>query len=401
MLVFLTVMSLVAAFTAALWSYVSRSRRFAAVVAAVLGITVVAVAVVGLYVTAFADLRQMAVLQASWFGAMLSLSWLLAFLLAFPVMIVLAFGTFIYRRFFRKHTEEPAGGREGGMSRRSFLQYSAAAVPLLAATTSLVGNAGGHLCLQVTSHDVTCPSLPPYLENYKIAQISDCHIGTFFSIDQLREAVLRAAGSGAQRLEITGDLIDELSLLPQCQAVLQELAPYFRDGIDFCYGNHEYYRGLPQITAMLEKTPVRILRNSSFRVQGLPGQRESDRPFYICGSDYSFAKEEEAFAAERRRYTEKALQYVPQNAFVLFLAHHPAFFDETFAKNIPLTLSGHTHGGQFALLAPLVQAVGFKYLRGMFKNGSAWGYVNRGTGHWLPFRFLCSREVSVFTLHRS
>lgn len=58
-------------------------------------------------------------------------------------------------------------------------------------------------------------------------------------------------------------------------------------------------------------------------------------------------------------------------------------------------------GGQFALLAPLVQAVGFKYLRGMFKNGSAWGYVNRGTGHWLPFRFLCSREVSVFTLHRS
>lgn len=76
------------------------------------------------------------------------------------------------------------------------------------------------------------------------------------------------------------------------------------------------------------------------------------------------------------------------------------FIDEAFEHNIPLTLSGHTHGAQFAPIGPLVTAVGFKYLRGMFRKGESRGYVNRGTGHWLPFRVLCSREASVFELRK-
>ena len=76
------------------------------------------------------------------------------------------------------------------------------------------------------------------------------------------------------------------------------------------------------------------------------------------------------------------------------------FIDEAFERQIPLTLCGHTHGAQFAPIGPLVTAVGFKYLRGLFRKGESRGYVNRGTGHWLPFRVLCSREASVFELRK-
>ena len=64
-------------------------------------------------------------------------------------------------------------------------------------------------------------------------------------------------------------------------------------------------------------------------------------------------------------------------------------------------MAGHTHGAQFAPIGPIVQSIGFKYLRGLYQKGRSVLYVNRGTGHWLPFRVFCSREVSVFTLKRA
>ena len=113
------------------------------------------------------------------------------------------------------------------------------------------------------------------------------------------------------------------------------------DGIDFCYGNHEYYRSFDAITAMLDDTPVRVLRNSAFQAsrgcgQGLRGCNGRDgRSFYIVATDYSFAKGDEAFAKEREQYVRETLAKVPEDAFVVMLAHHSAFIDEGFAHHIP------------------------------------------------------------------
>ena len=158
---------------------------------------------------------------------------------------------------------------------------------------------------------------------------------------------------------------------------------------------------------MLEETPIRILRNSHFCAspgggKGLAGCSGNDQtPFYIAGADFSFAPVGPLYDAERKRYMEATLAGIPDGAFTILLAHHPDFFDEAFARHLPLTMSGHTHGAQFAPIGPIVQAVGFKYLRGLYQQGNSYGYVNRGTGHWLPFRVLCSREVTVYELTRT
>ena len=158
----------------------------------------------------------------------------------------------------------------------------AALIPAAAFATSGAGNVLGESDLDTTHHVLTYKNLPDYLDGYKIGQLSDLHMGLFFSPERLQESIDAVAEKGVNRLEITGDLIDEIVLLPQARDILNANAHRFPDGIDFCYGNHEYYRNFPAITAMLEDTPVRILRNTSFEASpvtpGLEGEERQRQP---------------------------------------------------------------------------------------------------------------------------
>lgn len=409
---FMIVMSCVAVFSLVLWNYIMQTSRKWAVIVGGLAVTLIAVGELAYYGVLFPQWIDSPWKDVLFYGALVSLSWLFIFWLAFPVLLLGALGVFFWRKMHRScrqadyTIQHAAICSQQQVSRRTFLKGAAAAIPVAAVATSTLGNVAGESYLDVSIHRLSYSMLPDYLEGYKIGQISDVHMGLFFSPERLQEAMDALVRQGVQRLEITGDLIDELSLLSACRRVIEENASRFPDGIDFCYGNHEYYRSLPAIRDMLEQTPVRILRNShieasSGRGEGLANCTGRDeRPFYIAGVDYSFAKGDEDFAAEREAFVRDALEKIPDNAFVVMLAHHSAFIDEGFAHHIPLTLCGHTHGAQFAPIGPIVEAVGFKYLRGLFRQDESVGYVNRGTGHWLPLRVFCSREVSVFELHR-
>ncbi|WP_301859125.1 metallophosphoesterase [uncultured Megasphaera sp.] len=406
-LVLLLIASVVTALSLFLWDYIWKTGRRISFLAAAMAVSVVAVCELIYYGLAFPQWQGHLLFPLLYDSTLASLSWLTMFFLCLPVLLLWAAGCALWRLVHGRVKPEPAEALpdSSNMTRRTFLKGAAAALPLAALATSGYGNIDGDTRLDTVRHDLYFPNLPDYLEGYRIGQISDAHMGMFFGPEDLQKALDQLAVQQVNRLEITGDLIDELAYLPECQKILTQNAGRFPDGIDFCYGNHEYYRGLEEITQMLLQTPVRILRNSHIcastgRGQGLSGVSGTDAaPFYIVGADYSFANGDEAFAAERNSFVDEALQGVPQEAFVIMLAHHSAFLDEGFSRHIPLTLSGHTHGGQIILLEPLVEAVGFKYLRGLFQQDGCWGYVSRGTGHWLPFRLGCSREVSVFTLH--
>lgn len=411
---FMIIMSCICVCSAVLWNYIYRRSRWIALIVFVAAATVIAGAGLAYYGRVFPAVQGTMEGLLLMYGSLGAISWFFLFFLSFPVLVIGAVIVFIERRV-RKWRQARRGvtdmppvpaGQGRGISRRSFLRGVAAAIPVAAAGTSVLGNFIGESYLDVSRHDLYYPQLPDYLDGYKIGQLSDVHLGLFVSPERLHEALEALADEGVSRVEITGDLIDELSLLPQCGQVLRQMAARFPDGIDYCYGNHEYYRGIEEITAMLETTPVRILRNAAAEIspgrgQGLAGRHgRDDVPFYVAGVDYSFARGDEAFAAQRREYVAQALDGVPETAFVVMLAHHSDFIDEGFERRVPLTLCGHTHGAQFAPIGPIVESVGFKYLRGMFKQGGSYGYVSRGTGHWLPFRVFCSREAAVFVLHK-
>lgn len=85
---------------------------------------------------------------------------------------------------------------------------------------------------------------------------------------------------------------------------------------------------------------------------------------------------------------------------MVLLAHDPRRLTEAAALNIPLVLSGHTHGGQIVL--PLVGAIAaqkYPVLEGLGRRKRTTLFVSRGLGTvYVPARVNCPPEVAVLTL---
>lgn len=272
-------------------------------------------------------------------------------------------------------------------SRRTFLRNVLWAVPAVTAGGGVVRAYEGAKELEINHIDLVFRSLPEYLKGYKLAQISDVHIGPFVDLhdfDKITEAVL---AEKPDRLVITGDLIDELDWLNPLCGRLEELFPKIPDGIDYILGNHEYFKNLPLVLEAFSKISMRMHRNSSLRLSG------GSWPVYLAGVEYSFDRS----GKQREVYLQEALANVPSEAFVILLAHHPDFIENAFAHDIPVTLSGHTHGGQIVVGDTPLVPVGTPYYKGMYRDSWKYGYVNKGTGHWFPVRYNCPREITIFT----
>ena len=76
-------------------------------------------------------------------------------------------------------------------------------------------------------------------------------------------------------------------------------------------------------------------------------------------------------------------------------------FDIAADANIPLTLAGHTHGGQLMLserfgAGPMM----FKYWSGLYRRNNSALVVSNGVGNWFPLRNNAPAEIVHITLRR-
>ncbi len=276
---------------------------------------------------------------------------------------------------------------------RRRLLRGAAAYPLLAAAAGAYGALVERTATVVREIPVPLPGLGPELEGFRIAQISDIHLGLFFHLEDLKQLLEQASALGASALAVTGDLFDDDEQNVAAAELLDRYVGRFPRGIWFCYGNHEHFRNLRQTRAALARTSVRVLENGNACLEN------GARPLYFAGVDYPFPRS--AFEAKEKEYTAKAMEGIPSQAVKVLLAHHPDFFDDAAGYDVDLVLSGHTHGGQIGFMGvPLVPPV-FKYMRGIYRVGPTLGYVHPGNGSWFPFRLGCPPEIAVFTLRKA
>jgi predicted MPP superfamily phosphohydrolase len=85
------------------------------------------------------------------------------------------------------------------------------------------------------------------------------------------------------------------------------------------------------------------------------------------------------------------------DAFPILLAHHPHAFD--YAEDIPLTLSGHTHGGQLMLTKEIGFGPAlFRYWSGLYRKADRALVVSNGVGNWFPLRVQAPAEIVHITL---
>lgn len=269
--------------------------------------------------------------------------------------------------------------------------------PLLSLAVTLYGNRVEKNFDVENFYDVPIKNLPHDLDGFRLAQISDIHLGAYFSLERLEGLLQRIADAKPDLLAITGDIFDDVAMNPAAIKLVDSFTEKFRHGIFYIHGNHEHFRGIRAIEQMLAQTKIHCLINSAEYVTS---------KLYVLGVDYpsrapvtstNDKDREKLFAEARKNFVDAAIKNVPDDAIKILLAHHPEFIDDGAERNFALTLTGHTHGSQFGFFGVPLFPV-FKYTRGVVKLGDSFGYVHVGNGSWFPFRFGCPPEIAYFTL---
>lgn len=266
---------------------------------------------------------------------------------------------------------------------------SAGAVPLAALLVTLVGFVNARRIARVVKVDVPIEGLPPELDGYSIAQISDIHVGPTIKRPYLNAIVNRVNALKADAIAITGDLVDgSVRRLAQHTEPLARLAA--RDGTFFVTGNHEYYSGAEEWIAEMRRLGLTVLINEHVvREHGGAG-------VMIAGvADFTA----HYFNPAHRSDPQAAAAGAPGHVQVrILLAHQPRSALAAAEAGYHLQLSGHTHGGQFFpwnLFVPLQQP----FVAGLKRVSDMWVYTSRGTGYWgPPKRFGAPSEITLVRL---
>ncbi len=294
----------------------------------------------------------------------------------------------IYRKFNKPKPFDPA--------RRRALIHGMI-YPALSLAVSLYGNRVERNRDVENFYDVPIKDLPPELEGFRLAQISDVHLGAYFSLERLESLLQRIADAKPDLLAITGDIFDDVRMNPAAVKIVDAFTDKFKFGVWYIHGNHEHFRGIRAIEAELAQTKIHWLVNRAEHVTS---------KLYILGVDYPSRapitstgdkEREQLFNEARKKFVDEAEAGVPDDAIKILLAHHPEFIDDGAERHFALTLTGHTHGSQFGLFGMPLFPV-FKYTRGVVKIGDSFGYVHVGNGSWFPFRLGCPPEIAYFTL---
>jgi hypothetical protein len=285
-------------------------------------------------------------------------------------------------------TPFPAVCIGGTANRRRFLGMLTTVTPALLTGAGVAYSRTQLRQFRIRPIGVALPGLPPELDGLRIALVSDLHVGIFTSSQTVKRVVEETSRLDADLVLLPGDLIDN-ALADLSDALDAVSNMQSRHGAYLCVGNHDLIEdGAEFVRRVRARAP--LLVNES-RVVPIRGQRVQ-----LLGLPWN---RDEALIASSVR--QLARQIAP-GVFPILLAHHPHAFDAAAAVGIPLTVSGHTHGGQLMLR----DAVGFgpllyRYWSGLYRkpahNGASL-VVSNGVGNWFPLRSGAPAEIIHLTL---
>ncbi|MBN1038241.1 MULTISPECIES: metallophosphoesterase [unclassified Clostridium] len=230
-------------------------------------------------------------------------------------------------------------------------------------------------------------------DTIKIAQISDIHLGEYYTIDKLEKLVNKVNSQNADIIVFTGDLFDNVSKFEDTSKVAPILKKLnAKIGKYAIYGNHDYGGGAKNIYKnVMEDSGFKILVNDQANVK-----LDSGKTISILGLDDALLGNPDV---------EKTVRNIKESNYNLLLLHEPDLSDKFVSYNIDLILAGHSHGGQVKIpfLGEIVTPpLAEKYKDGLYNFNTQRNtqlYVNSGIGNTkMPFRFMNVPEVSIFEI---
>jgi len=272
----------------------------------------------------------------------------------------------------------------------------------------LSGTFYGRYRFRVINQDINIKGLPASFDGFKIAQVSDIHIGSFcFHKKKFAKAINLITAQHPDIIFFTGDLVNYFS--DEAIAFGDEFkklkAPY---GLYSIRGNHDYGAYIHWMNDSARNADnAKILefeKNVGFKFLS------NEHVAIIKNNDSLFIAGVENWGHPpfpQLGDVNKAISGINHNQCIILLSHDPDYWDVEIKKieAIKLTLSGHTHGMQIGLkwagkeYSPA--SLRFKQWGGLYEYNGRFLYVNRGLGSiGLPARIGMRPEITVITLHR-
>ncbi len=309
--------------------------------------------------------------------------------LLIPGVVGVAVLVALARRWFRPvpRTPAPQLSDPAALSRRKFVYLLAFGAAPAAAIGMGVHGTLTRRDLRVRTFEVALPQLPPELEGFTIAHVSDLHSGLFCGPTRLKLIREATQDLKADLIVNTGDLINHsMTEFPDVLASIRGLqAPH---GLYLCEGNHDVIPGAEVFDDACARSGLSLLRNQAVIIP------VENRRLILAGVPWMgrhYAPPPEFIGALYPPRQEGDVR--------VLLAHHPHLLD--VAEDADLVLSGHTHGGQIMAgpigLGPLF----FKYWSGFYRRGRTSLIVSNGAGDWFPCRIGADAEIGLVRLTRA
>jgi uncharacterized protein len=256
--------------------------------------------------------------------------------------------------------------------------------------------------------DLSFKKLPKSFDGFTIAQISDLHLGSYKDTASFSKAMKLIKTLNPDVLFITGDIINvtykELFPFLNC---LKSIKPPF--GIFSILGNHDigdyFSMKHPDNQEELTQKLIETEKKMGFRllVDSAGYIKKGQDSIAILGVN-NFGK----FPFEMHSDLRKALKHTTENDFKILLSHNPEHWKKEVKNNtnIDLTLSGHTHAMQLAIIFDGIHispsALIYKNWYGLYQCNQQFLYVNPGLGFsGFSGRIGTRPEITYITLHRS
>lgn len=338
---------------------------------------------------------------------------MIVFVPKFVLAITIIFEDLIRMLTFlvRKVTSKPSANDAYLPERRkaiSAIGLGLASIPFLSIIEGIVW---GKFDFRVRKVILKFPDLPENFDGYRIAQLSDIHLGSFNTkdFDKVARGIKLLNDQNADLFVFTGDSVNNLA---------DEMEPWLpllktikaKDGKYSILGNHDYgvyvfgkneiaqQKNIDQLNEYHKSIDWKLLRNESIRLY-------KDNQFInIVG-----VKNWGAGHFPKDGDIEIASQNIKDGEFNILLSHDPSHFDaivKNFSKKMHLTLSGHTHGMQFGIEIPGVikwSPIKYRYPKwaDLYQEKDKYLYVNRGFGFiGFPGRVGIWPEITIIELKK-
>ncbi|MFF4643930.1 metallophosphoesterase [Streptomyces sp. NPDC001389] len=277
----------------------------------------------------------------------------------------------------------PDAAPADGVTRRVFVARTVGGAAVAAAGLTVgTGTYGVLRGPRVKRVQVPLAKLPRAAHGFRIAVVSDVHLGPVLGRAHTRRIVDTVNRTQPDLIAVVGDLVDgNVHDLGPAAEPLRELRA--RHGSFFVTGNHEYFSGAQQWVDHVRELGLTPLENARRElphfdlagVNDVQGEKEGKGPDF------------QAALGDRDRSRTSVL-----------LAHQPIVIDEAVRHGVDLQLSGHTHGGQLwpgNYLAELANPT----VAGLERYGDTQLYVSRGAGAWgPPVRVGAPSDITVVEL---